>query len=283
MALDPFIALLVLLSAAFHVAWNTFLRVSGDRLLTFGLMFLFDALVGLTLIGVVPLPAPEAWPYLIASGVVHVAYVIFLAQAYRYGELSLVYPLARGSNPLFATLLAIALANEIPQGGGVAGILLISAGIIGLTFSSGRPKGAALQPMAYALGTGFFIASYTVIDGVGIRLAGTELGYYAWQNLSHGAPFVIGLGIWRGRDFLAFARTSWKPGFLSGFVATVGYGIVLYALAHAPIAYVAALRETSVLMAALVGTYVLKEELGGRRIAAAVLVMLGLLSLQVLG
>jgi drug/metabolite transporter (DMT)-like permease len=282
-SLDPTLTLLVLLSALLHVGWNMSVRISGDRFLTFGLILSLVAVVGIVLAVVVPVPAPASWPYLAASGAAHVAYIIFLTLAYEHGALNLVYPLARGSNPLFVALLAGLVAGEVPGTGGLAGIALISTGIIGLTFAGGRLTGATLKPVLYALGTGLLIASYTVIDGIGIRLAGTDIGYYAWHNITHALPYVAGLIVWRRGEFLSFLKANWKPGLLSGLAATIGYGIILYALARGAMAYVAALRETSVLIAALVGTFVLKEGLGGWRIAAASLVMAGLIVLQVAG
>jgi drug/metabolite transporter (DMT)-like permease len=283
LSLDPFLVLLVLLSALLHVAWNMSVRISGDRFLTFGLILSLVAVVGVVLAAVVPVPAPASWPYLVASGAAHVAYIVFLTLAYEHGALNLVYPLARGSNPLFVALLAALAVGEIPSTGGLAGIALISTGIIGLTFAGGRLTGDTLKPVVYALGTGLLIASYTVIDGIGIRLAGTDIGYYAWHNITHALPYVAGLILWRRGEFLSFLKENWKPGLLSGLAATIGYGIILYALARGAMAYVAALRETSVLIAALVGTLVLKEGLGGWRIAAASLVLVGLVMLQVLG
>jgi drug/metabolite transporter (DMT)-like permease len=282
-SLDPLLSLLVLFSALLHVAWNMSVRISGDRFLTFGLILSLVAVVGIVLAAVVPMPAPASWPYLIASGAAHVAYIVFLTLAYEYGALNLVYPLARGSNPLFVALLAAFAAGEIPRTGGLVGIALISTGIIVLTFSGGRPTGPAVKPLIYALGTGLLIACYTVVDGIGIRLAGTDIGYYAWHNITHALPYVAGLIVWRRGEFLDFLKANWRPGLFAGLAATIGYGIVLYALARGTMAYVSALRETSVLIAALVGTFVLKEGLGGWRIAAAGLVVAGLVTLQVLG
>ena len=158
MTLDPLLAVLVLLSAVFHVAWNTSVRISGDRFLTFGLILSVVTLIGVILTAIVPVPAPESWPYLIASGAAHVAYIVFLTLAYEHGALNLVYPLARGSSPLFASLLAVFAVGEIPRTGGIIGIFLISAGVIGLTFSSGWPRSGALKPLVYAIGTGLLIA-----------------------------------------------------------------------------------------------------------------------------
>jgi drug/metabolite transporter (DMT)-like permease len=283
MSLDPLLTLLILLSTLLHVAWNTTLRISGDRFLTFGLILCVVATVGIALAPFVTPPAPESWPYLAMSSVLQITGIIVLTLAYQYGALNLVYPLARGSNPLFVVLLAGFIAGEFPTTWGLVGIALVSIGIAGLAFSKGWPTGADRKPVFYALGTGLVIASYTVVDGAGIRLAKSDLGFYAWHSIVHAVPYVVGLALWRRGDFVRFIKANWKPGIGAGIAATTAYGIVLYALAHGAMAYVAALRETSVLIAAVVGTYMLKEEFGGRRIAAAGLVVAGLVTLQVLG
>jgi drug/metabolite transporter (DMT)-like permease len=281
MTLQLHLTVLILIAAFTHAAWNAMIKASGDRVLTFATMRGVDGVVALAVIPFLPLPAPEAWPYLIVSTIIHNVYYGLLLYTYRHGELNQVYPLARGSAPLLVAVLAAWLAGEVPSMTAGVGILLVSGGIVGIALTKGLPRGADVKPILLALATGLGTAGYTVADGLGTRLAGDPFSYIAWLFLLEGVSFVaIAAGL-RRRGVVAHMIKHWRPGVAGGLLAIFAYGLVLYALSQGAMAHVAALRETSVLFAALIGTFLLKESFGPRRIAAAALIVAGIVLLQV--
>jgi len=281
LSLRPDLVFLVLLAAIAHAGWNAVVKSSGARNRTFAVMLLTGGAVGLAGALLLPLPAPAAWPYLAVSATVHYGYYGFLLLAYRYGDLSQVYPLARGSAPLAVAGGAWLLAAEALPPAGVAGLALASAGLMSLAFENGLPRGHAGTSVLYALGTGLLISAYTVVDGMGVRASGAPLSYIVWLNLLEALPIVLWLGAMRPDGF-ARGGVWWRHGLVGGLLATAAYGFVIYAMSAGGMAHVSALRETSTLFAALIGTLVLGEKGGGpvRRIAAAAMVSAGIVVLQ---
>jgi drug/metabolite transporter (DMT)-like permease len=282
MALEPEILALVLFAALAHAGWNALVKASGERGATFSIIVITCGVIGLAGVLVLPLPDPVAWPYLILSMVVHYFYYGFLLLSYRVGDLSHVYPLARGAAPLMVALGALIFAGETLGGIAVAGLLLASAGIMSLAFERGLPRGADVKPVLFALGTGICIAGYTVVDGLGVRAAGSPLSYIFWLNVVEGVPLTLWL-LARGRkSFAGLTARSWHIGVVGGVLSALAYGLVIYAMSRGGMAHVSALRETSTIFAALIGILVLREAAGGagRRIAAAGLVSAGIIALQ---
>jgi drug/metabolite transporter (DMT)-like permease len=232
------------------------------------------------LLAVVAVPAVASWPYLFGSIVVHHAYYLALAYGYRFGDLSHVYPIARGIAPPLVAAVAWGFAGESPGVLGLLAILVISAGILSLAFGDdGRL--ASVKPMGFALATGVTIAAYTLCDGLGGRSAGDVFGYIAWLFVIDAVPFSLIVALrYRARLGEALAR-AWRPAALGGVLSVVAYGVVIWALTRAPMAQVSALRETSVIMAALIGTRLLREQFGTRRVVAASLVAAGVVLLQI--
>jgi drug/metabolite transporter (DMT)-like permease len=279
MKVDPTVAALVLFAALLHASWNAIVKSDRDRLMSFGLVMMAGSLIAVPVLPVVAMPGATAWPYLIASVVVHNFYYFFLLRAYAHGDLSHVYPIARGLGPLLVAVLSGRLAGEYLSFAESAGVTLLSIGIASLAFGHGLPRNSAeWKPVLYALGTGVCIAGYTLVDGLGVRASGDAIGYIAWLNLLEG-PWVLGAALWwRGRErVVPYLRAYWWRGTAGGIIATLGYGIAIWAMSVGALAHVAALRETSVLFAAVMGTALLGEGFGRRRIAAAVLVVAGLL------
>jgi len=285
MALQLPLVLLVLVAAVLHALWNAALKSSGERFLTFTAIRATGTMLGLLATPFVAFPAAQAWPFLIAGFIVHNVYYVFLLFAYRIGDLSQVYPLARGSAPVVVAVLALLAAHEVPGPGAVAGVALVSLGIAALSFAGGGggPAGKAARPVALALATGLVIAGYTVLDGIGIRRAGTVLGFIAWLNVLEGLPFLAVAAAFRGHDLSLFLARHWKRGLGLGLLPVSAYGLVLYALSRGAMAPVTALRETSVLFAALIGCAALGEPFGARRIAAAALIVAGVVAMQTMG
>ena len=283
MPLQLDLALLVVFAASIHAVWNAVVKASDDRHLTFAAILSAGIILGLPAAFFVEPPPAAAWPYLVVSIAVHNAYYVFLTLAYRFGDLGQVYPLARGTAPLAVGILAGFLAGEMPGPMGAAGILLVSAGIASLAFAGGGGRGVSLKPVLLAMTTGLLIAGYNVADGLGMRHAPTPWGYIVWLNLLVGIPFVLGVAVWRRRRLVHFLEARWKIDFSLGFLNIVAYVLFLYALSQGAMAHVTALRETSVLMAVLIGAVKLREPFGGSRIAAACVTVAGLIVMQTSG
>ena len=283
MSLQPELAALVLLAAVTHATWNALAKGSGDRLITIAVLQGIQSVISLFLIPFVPVPAGPAIPFLIASVIIHNGYFFFLMKSYQDGDLGHVYPLARGSAPLLVALLTSALAIEPLSPGGIAGILLISAGIVSLAFASNGhyPKGA--KPVRMALTTGLLITAYTLCDGLGTRSVDMPFTYIVWLFLLSGIPFCLLTAISRRKTLTADLRKRWLSGSVAGILSGLAYALVLYAMTQSALAYVSALRETSVLFAALIGTIVMKEPLGLHRIAAAGVITAGIIVMQIAG
>ena len=269
------LAALVLASALLHASWNAMIKgKTGDPLAASTGLAIAWALLGAPAVFFVPAPSQEAWPFLVTSVIVHVVYFGLLVAAYREGDLSFVYTIVRGIPPALVALFAFIAAGESPSLLGLAGIALIASGVLAL--GGGSPFGARSRRATWlALATALTVATYTVLDGLGARASGEPIGYLLWLTTTQGALFAgIALAV-HGRTLIAEVRERWMLGLMTGVLSAAGYGIVIWAMTEAPIALVAALRETSVLFAAVLGALLLREPFGRRRIAAALLVAAG--------
>ena len=272
------VAALVLLAAVFHASWNAIVKINGDRLLTLALIMVTCSMMGLAAIAFVPVPAAASWPYLALTTVVHGLYHWTLLSAYRHGDLSLVYPIARGFAPVGVALLAAYFADELLAPLQWLAVLLIAAAIWSFSAAPKHQAGASLSALM-ALLTGVWIAIYSFLDGVGARLAGDVFAFIAWQFVLAGIP--IGLVAWfKRRDQIAeFMRVNAGKGVLAGLIAGSAYGIVIWAMSVTPLVYISALRETSVIIAALIGSRLLGEPFGSRRVAAATVIAVAIIML----
>ncbi|HEX6978812.1 MAG TPA: EamA family transporter [Alphaproteobacteria bacterium] len=281
MKLDLLVVGLVLLSALIHASWNAIVKSDRDQLVSFALVMFAGTVMGLIAVPFLSLPGAAAWPFLIASTLIHNAYYFFLLRAYAHGDLSHVYPIARGLGPLLVALLSGTLIGEHLTAGEAAGVSLVSVGIIALALSKGLPRASEWRPTLYAVATGATIAGYTIVDGLGARASNDALSYIAWLNVLEG-PWVMLVAIMqRGRAIAPYLRKHAWRGVAGGVIATVGYGIAIWALSLGAMAHVAALRETSVLFGALIGTVLLREAFGFRRVIAAALIVGGLLLMHI--
>ncbi|HUE63051.1 MAG TPA: DMT family transporter [Rhizomicrobium sp.] len=271
------IAALVLFAALLHASWNAMLKGGRDRLWSMTIMGVAISLACAIVLPFLPMPAQASWPYLAGSALLHVGYNAFLIRAYRHGEFGSAYPIARGSSPLLVTLVAAAAAGEWPSPPGIAGILLVSGGIISLAFRGRRLPEAGIF---YALGTGIIIAAYTVTDGVGGRLSGNPTAYTLWMCLLWGLT-AIPIYLLRRRDgrlWRGSASTSLVA--MGGVISLLAYAIVIFAMTRAPMGSVSALRETSVLFAVLLARLFFAEPLTFRRIISALVIAVGALCLE---
>jgi drug/metabolite transporter (DMT)-like permease len=280
MSLGSGVLALVLLSAVIHATWNALVKSSDDSWLTSCVLFGTGSLVCALGVPFADVPARESWPFLAAGVALHNGYMTFLLLAYRAGDLSHVYPLARGSAPLLVAAASGSVAGEFLSPSAVAGTALVSAGILSLALDRGLAREGGGRAVVYALTTGCWIAGYTLVDGLGVRRAGTTLGYILWLQALEAVPFVLVTLLLRRGEVLAFARRSGGRGALGGLLAALGYSLVLWAYSLGALAPIAALRETSTILAAWIGTAMLGEPFGRRRIAASLLVAAGVVALN---
>jgi len=274
------VTLAVLGAGLLHATWNALLKSApgGDPMLDTATIVAGSAVCGLVVIPFAGMPDAAAWKFAAVSSLIHWAYYVTLAHAYRTGDLSFAYPLMRGSAPLIVTGLGILFLREWPTPQVALGIALISLGIVAIAFARrGRhPPSAA----GWALANAAIIATYTLIDGAGARASGNPLAYVSWLIFLEGIPFLA--WIWMRQRSVAFTYIArgWRRGLIGGAASLGAYAIVLWAMTRAPVAAVAALRETSVLFAALIGAVLLKEGLGLRRLAGAASVVAGVAALK---
>ena len=279
--MENLIFLAVLFAAACHAGWNALIKVGLDPLSTTTLISIGSGVVALVFLPLVGVPAWAAWPWLIASVVIHLFYFAALIEAYRTGDLGQVYPIARGSAPLMTATATTLFVGEKLSLIGWVGIVALVAGVFLLSARGGR-KLAAIdrRSIGFALFTALAICAYSVVDGIGARLAGKPNAYSL--SLFVGIALVmVPYALYRdGRDVIPAMRTYWRRGFAGGALQVISYGIALWAMTLAPIAIVATLRETSVLFGAVIAVIVLKEPLRAVRIGAALLIVAGLVLIR---
>jgi drug/metabolite transporter (DMT)-like permease len=267
--LSPSVLALVLLAALTHAVWNTWLKLSGDRLVALATIAAGWGLVAVCAIPFVGVPGPRAWPYLGASMLLHTAYSLTLIHAYSLGKLSVVYPIARGVAPLIVTVASVLFLGDRLGALGLLGILCVIAGVVWLGAPRETPDRASVL---YAVLTGTFVGSYTLLDGLGARAGGAH-SFSAWLFLGTSTPLVlIALTVHRGQ-FQRLARPLWAKGISAGVISAIAFWMIIWALSVAPMGLVAALRESSVVFAALLGALLLRESV---RWTAVMLVVAGI-------
>jgi len=286
--LSPGVTFAVLGAALLHASWNALIKAGRDPLLDTALVALGGSIVALPLTLLVQAPERAAWPYIAATVVVHVGYYSALAAAYRLGDLSHAYPIMRGVAPLFVALASGFWFAEPLSASAWAGVLLICGGVLSLAFvgrRKGRGAGAAAGKDAgattlWALFSAGVIAVYTVIDATGVRASGGAERYLVWLFVFLGLPFGLTVLATKRGALLAHARRYWWVGIAGSVLSGLSYGIALWAMMRAPVALIAALRETSVIFAALIGAWLLKEGHLKARLAGAAAVLAGLIALK---
>lgn len=269
------VAALVLLAAALHATWNTLIKVSGDSLVTTAVIMATGSGLCSLVLPWVPLPSEASWPYLLASIAIHNIYFVLLLQAYRFADLSQAYPIARGSSPAIVAVLSGVVVGESLDWGQLAGAALVAAGIgslagVGSDRSHVDPRG-----VLYALACGLSIGAFALVDAVGVRKSDEVFSFILWLTALECIPLVAFTLVRRRGRILESVRRSGMRALLGGVLAASAYAMVLWSYANGPVAPVAALRETSVVMAALIGALRLGEPFGLRRVLAAVVVVFG--------
>jgi len=267
---------LVLLAALMHASWNALIKSSSDTTLNTALLVGAAGLICAPLLVFVPLPAAPSWPYLLASAVVHQFYFFLVGAAYRQGDLSVAYPLMRGTPPLIVACAGIFLLQDESSPWLWAGVVAISGGVLWLGGFPRMLRHANARSTVFALGNAVLIAAYTLIDALGVRVSGNAVSYGLWLFLLIAPPYVSIVIATRRAQVRSHLERYWGRTLLAGALSIGAYGIALWAMTRAPVAAVAALRETSVIFAALIGTLLLKEPFGQRRIAGACVIAVGI-------
>jgi drug/metabolite transporter (DMT)-like permease len=263
---------LVILSAIAHATWNALMKQAADRMLTMAALRFTGLVIGLCALPFVDWPAAESWKWLLLTAAVMFGYYVLLVRSYGAGDMSVVYPLARGLAPVLTTVAAALAIGETLNAGQTAAVALISLGIMVLALSAGAKRNAVLL----ALATGVSVAAYSFFGGLGVRAAGTVLGFQACLEIVTGAGTVGYVAVVRRADLKAFARKHGHVGVLAGAISVMGFLAFLAAAQRLPLGPVTALRETSVIFGAVIGTLVMKEGFGPRRIAAATMMVAGI-------
>ena len=272
---------LVLIGAALHATWNVIIKSGPDKRLDTILITSGGAGIAILALPFVPLPDKASWPYLGMSAAIHFAYFNLVALAYKTGELSVAYPIMRGSAPPLTALVAAVTVGDFLSRGAWAGIVLISFGILALAGDSWRSGRFPLAPVAFGLMNALVIVAYTLVDGIGVRLSGNAFSYIAWLFFLIPLPLLGMQLLSRPRAFGSHFRMRWKAGLLGGACTAASYGFALWAMTLAPIALVAALRETSVIFGTVFASLFLKEHFGVMRYLAANAVMFGAVAIRV--
>jgi drug/metabolite transporter (DMT)-like permease len=279
--LDSLVFAAVLFAAACHAGWNAAIKSGSDTLSTTALIAIGAGIVGVALLPFVGVPLAAAWSWVAASIIIHLFYFIGLSEGYRVGDLGQVYPLARGTAPLMTATLSVPLVGEALGPLGWGGIFALASGVLLLSARGGHALARFdARVTGFALFTAITICAYSFVDGIGARLAGSASAYTACLFIGNGVVLAAyAVARLRGKVFVAMAP-YWATGLAGGGLQFVSYGIAIWAMTVAPIAIVAALRETSVLFGAVLAVVFLKEPLRPIRIAAAVMVMSGLLMIR---
>ena len=280
--METFVFIAVLFAAACHAGWNALIKVGLDPLSTTTLISVGSGIVALAFAPLAGIPASAAWPWLLASVVIHLVYFASLIESYRTGDLGQVYPIARGSAPLMTAAVTSIFVGEKLSALGWAGIAALVGGVLLLSARGARHLAEIdRRAIGFALFTALTICAYSVVDGIGARLSANPNGYSVWLFVGI-AVVMVPYALYRdGRDVIPAMQRFWLRGFAGGALQVLSYGIAIWAMTAAPIAIVATLRETSVLFGAVIAVVVLKEPLRAARIAAACLIVCGLVLIRV--
>jgi drug/metabolite transporter (DMT)-like permease len=276
-----FVFLTVIGAALLHASWNALIKGGADKRVSMGAMVLGHLPIALIAMVFVPLPHVESWPYIIAGIVLHMGYQLFLLQSYKIGDLTQVYPIARGSAPLLVTLFSVFVLGVALTSLQLTAVLFIGLGIVSLGLVRRANGVQNTRATMLALGTGCFIAAYSVFDGLGARLAGNSLSYYSYLtigNCSLMAVYLYATGPNTLRDIATKGRTAF---FIGGSASFLAYALVTWAFTQAPIALVTALREVSIVFALLIGVLFLKERLNVIKVISTMFTLLGVALLRI--
>jgi drug/metabolite transporter (DMT)-like permease len=271
---------IVLLAALMNAAWNAILKSGDDKLLTAVMIASAVAAIAAAALPLLPQPAAASWPFIAASVSLQTLYYALLAAAYRSADMSHAYPIMRGTAPLIVAAVSAWLIGEIVSATQWLGIALICGGVLGLALHAPGHSTGHRSATLFALANAGVIASYTVIDGLGVRRSAAPAAYTLWIFLLTGIQMLLWISIWRRREFGAYARGKWPQALAGGAGTLLSYALALWAMTVAPVALVAALRETSILFATVISALVLKERVTLQRLACTGLIIAGAVAVR---
>ncbi|MCX5469010.1 DMT family transporter [Acinetobacter nematophilus] len=269
---------LILLAAAFHATWNAIVKAGSNKFLTTVLVTASAAVFAMLMLPFFPMPNSASWLYILASTGIQILYFGMVAKIYHIADMGLTYPLMRGTAPLIVAVLATVFLNEKLELQAWLGIITISMGILSMIFAA--PK-TGRKGIGLALLNAILIASYTLVDGYGIRLSGSPISYILWSFVLSGLIFFIFALKMQYRQMGDYLRSNWHLGLIGGMGSFFSYGLALWAMTRAPVAIVAALRETSILFATLITIFILKERATVTRILSSCIILIGALLLRI--
>jgi drug/metabolite transporter (DMT)-like permease len=278
--LDTSIFFAVLTAALLHAGWNSVIKVGLDRFSTVLLLALVQAIIAVPSLFFVPAPSIAAWSWIAVAALLHTGYKIFLIKAYEHADLSQAYPIARGTAPLLVFLFSLLFLHASFSWAETAAILAISGGILVMTFKGGSGQMMHRRGLLFSLGTAMFTASYTLVDGLGARVAGTASGFIMWMVIGDTIGMLIYAMKMRRGHWLTTMLPAWKTGLSAGAMSLGAYWITVWAFTKAPIALVASLRETSILFATVIAATLIKEQVTLWRWVSAACIALGVVLIR---
>ncbi|MCP1633898.1 EamA family transporter [Kerstersia gyiorum] len=264
---------LVLMAAACHASWNAIVKGGTDTLLSTVLVAFGAMLMAGVVLPFLDMPARASWPFIAVSMLLQVAYYVLLANTYRIADMSQTYPVMRGTAPLIVACAGALFLHDAVAPAGWIGIAVICLGVLSMALA--RRAGQDSRGVRLAMINAVFIASYTLVDGAGVRLSGAPAAYTLWIFLLTGVPLLVWALATRHRAFIRYLRGNWPMGMVGGAGTLVSYGVALWAMTQAPVAMVSALRETSILFGVLISGLILKEHIGRQRLIAVAVIALG--------
>ncbi len=270
----------VIAAAVLHAVWNAFVKSSNDKLLGMTAVALGTLPISIGLLPFVPVPAEVSWPYLAASILLHFGYYLFLQFSYRLGDFTQVYPIARGTAPLLVAGVSILFLGVDLSSIEIIAVFLIAFGIMSISFVRQENNQSNLSATILALVTGCFIAAYSLVDGIGARLAETSLGYNCWLEIGTAAIFATFVALKKPGVISSIPLQGKRAFFIGGNATFVAFAMIIWAFTQAPIALVTALREVSIVFAMFIGVFFLKEKLDLVKVCSTVVTFIGVALLR---
>lgn len=270
----------VLAAALLHASWNAMVKGGRDKQLNMVAVVIGHLPLALIAIVFFPLPAPASFPYILAGLSLHLGYQLFLIRAYHAGDLTQVYPIARGSAPMLVAAISVAFLGVTLAPIEIAAVLTIGLGILSMALVNKTNGKRNPQGVKLALITGCFIAAYSLVDGMGARLSGTAIGFYGWIAMGNAVLMAAYIAATAPHQFRALYTNGKRVFFIGGSASYAAYGLVIWAFTQAPIALVTALRETSIVFALIIGALFLREKLDRGKIIATAITLIGVALLR---
>jgi drug/metabolite transporter (DMT)-like permease len=252
-----------------HATWNAIVKAGGDKFLTTIMVTTAAAALSAALLPFLPAPASASWPFAMASALLQISYFLLVARTYQIADMSQAYPVMRGTAPLIVALLSVFLLGDALSPVAWCGVIGICLGILSIALGTGLTDRKGLY---LSLLNALVIAAYTLIDGIGVRRSGAPAAYTLWVFLLTGIPLALWAMTARRVSFLPYLQRHWGLGIAGGIGTTASYGLALWAMTLAPVAVVAALRETSIVFGTVIAGWILKEPIGPRRVISAFII-----------